>query len=340
MQPARPTTAFAGVPRRHGKPMDMRQLNRTIAWRRNMGERHEQNARRLQPALRVSLCPACDGAASKPFVEIYGFNYHECETCGHLFLQNPPTHDEIAQLYQGATEQSHVYVGEELFQRRVERIARPKASFCAEHITPGGVWFDMGCGTAELLSVVRDLGWEARGCEADRAHVEFARGRGIDVLQGYLSELPSELAASVRVLSAFNLLEHLPQPKASLLRLTAPLGPGAHVVIEVPRHPSLSSFSNLIYPGLACRHIYPPDHLHIFTEQSLERVLAAAGLAARAVWVFGQDYQELVYSSAAHAGLGESAFLHRLLDAGNVIQHAIDAENLSDVLFVIAVKVG
>jgi SAM-dependent methyltransferase len=338
MDRARTTTAFAGVPRRNGKPMDMRQLDRTIAWRQNMGERHELNARRLSPALSVTACPACESDKSAPFVEVYGFAYHECAACGHLFLANPPAHEDIARLYQGATEQSQVYVGEELFRRRVERIARPKASFCAEHIPPGGIWFDMGCGTAELLTVVRELGWEPKGCEADPAHVAFARARGIDVLRGYLSELPGELGAGVRVLSALNLLEHLPDPKASLLRLTAPLAPGAHVVIEVPRHPSLSSFSNLLYPGLACRHIYPPDHLHIFTEASLERVLGAAGLEARAVWVFGQDYQELMYSSAAHAGLGESAFFHALLDGGGAIQRAIDAENLCDVLFVVAVK--
>jgi hypothetical protein len=120
--------------------------------------------------------------------------------------------------------------------------------------------------------------------------------------------------------------------------LTAPLAPGAHVVVEVPRHPSISSFSNLLYPDLACRHIYPPDHMHIFTEASLERVLAASGLSARAVWVFGQDYQELVYSSAAHAGLGESAFLHRVLDISQAVQRAIDQENLCDVLFVVARK--
>jgi hypothetical protein len=146
------------------------------------------------------------------------------------------------------------------------------------------------------------------------------------------------VGASVRVLSALNLLEHLPSPRAALARLTAPLAAGTFVVLEVPRHPSLSSFSNLLYPELACRHIYPPDHMHIFTEASLERVLAASNLDARAVWVFGQDYQELMYSSAAHAGLAESPFFHRVLDAGAAIQSAIDAESLCDVLFVIAIK--
>jgi trans-aconitate methyltransferase len=246
--------------------------------------------------------------------------------------------EQIAALYQGATEQSRVYVGEELFQRRVEQIARPKASFCAEHVPPGGIWFDLGCGTGELLSVVRELGWEPRGCEADAAHVSFARARGLDIIAGYVDELPAELHAGVRVLSALNLLEHLPAPKSWLIRLTAPLAPGAHVVVEVPRHPSLSSFSNLLFPDLACRHIYPPDHMHIFTEASLERLLSAARLDAQAVWVFGQDYQELLYSSAAHAGLPESAFFHRLIDASASVQRALDGENLCDVLFVVARK--
>jgi len=318
--------------------MDMRALNRTISWRRQMAESHERSARRLSPSTPVELCPACEGRDHGPFVEIYGFSYHECNGCGHLFLQNPPAAEDIAQLYQGATEQSRVYVGLELFQRRVAQIARPKASYCAEHIPPGGAWFDVGAGTGELLSVVRELGWEPRGCEADRAHVEFAASQGIPLIQGYVDELPAELGASVRVLSALNLLEHLPDPKRWLARLTAPLAPGAHVVVEVPRHPSISSLSNLLYPDLACRHIYPPDHMHIFTEASLERVLAASGLSARAVWVFGQDYQELIYSSAAHAGLGESAFFHLVLDVSQAVQRAIDQENLCDVLFVVARK--
>lgn len=337
-RPARPATAFANVPRRHGKRMDMRSLSRTIAWRRSMGERHEQSARRLRPAVTVTACPACEGSEHGAFVEIYGFRYHECHTCGHLFLQNPPSAQDIASLYQGETEQARVYVGEELFRRRVEQIARPKASFCAEIIPRGGVWFDMGCGTGELLSVVRELGWQPQGCEADATHVEFARAQGSDVREGYFNELPPDVGANVRVLSALNLLEHLPAPRAALARLTAPLATGTHVVLEVPRHPSLSSFSNLLYPGLACRHIYPPDHMHIFTEASLERVLEASRLKACAVWVFGQDYQELMYSSAAHAGLGESAFFHRVLDAGAAIQSAIDAEELCDVLFVVAIK--
>jgi SAM-dependent methyltransferase len=331
-------TAFADVPRRQGKAMDMRALSRSIEWRRGIARQHEQTARRVKPSTSVAMCPACEHDQHAPFVVVYGFSYHACARCGHLFLQNPPAPEEIAKLYQGGTAQADVYVGDELFKRRVEQISRPKAEFCRLHVPPGGDWFDVGCGTGELLSVVRELGWTPRGCEADPAHVRFARQQGIEVSEGYLDALPAELAGSVRVISALNLLEHIPAPRPWLERLTAPLVAGGHVVLEVPRHPSLSSFSNLLYPELASRHIYPPDHMHIFTEASLEHVLGACRLRARAVWVFGQDFQELLYSSAAHAGLAESPFFHRLLDSAGAIQKAIDGENLSDVLFVIAQK--
>jgi SAM-dependent methyltransferase len=331
-------TAFPDVSRRRGKPLDMRALHRTIEWRRQIAHGHEAMARRCRPARVVATCPACDGDRHAHFVEIYGFEYRECGRCGHLFLHNPPMPEAIASIYQGVTAQAQVYVGEELFRRRVEQIARPKGQFCREHIEPGGQWLDVGCGTGELLSVVRELGWEARGSEADPAHVEFARQQGLEVELGYIDELAPEFADSVRVISALNLLEHLPEPKPWLGRLTARLRPGGYVVVEVPRHPSLSSFSNLLYPKLASRHIYPPDHLHIFTESSLEWLLKACGLRARAVWVFGQDFQELMYSSAANAGLAESALFHRILDASGPIQLAIDGQDLSDVLFVVAQK--
>jgi Methyltransferase domain len=316
----------------------MRSLSRTIEWRREMGRRHEESARRLRPALVVERCPACEGTEHALFVVVFGFSYHECAGCGHLFLHNPPAPDAIATLYAGTTQQTPIYVGEEVFRRRIEQIARPKADFCREHVAPPGIWFDVGCATGELLSAARELGFTPHGCEADSAHVEFARAQGFDVIAGYVDAVPPELVARARVLSLLNLLEHIPSPRSWLERLTAPLESGAHLLIEVPRHPSLSSFSNLLHPDLASRHIYPPDHLHIFTEASLEHVLRACHLEARALWVFGQDYQELLYSSAANAGLRESAFFHRLADASASIQRAIDAENLCDVLLVLAQK--
>jgi hypothetical protein len=336
--PPRPSTAFDDVPRRQGKRIDMRALQRTIAWRREVARHHEQTASQLQPALDIERCPACEGGTHSLFVRVFGFDYHECASCGHLFLQNPPSDGAIAERYDGKPLQPMVYADPEMFRRRVEQIARPKAEFCREHVLPPGDWFDVGCATGELLQAVRELGFTPYGCESDASYVQFARTQGFEVIHGYVDRVPPERVAKARVLSALNLLEHIQSPRQWLAALTAPLEHGAYVLIEVPRHPSFSSFSNLLYPDMASRHIYPPDHLHIFTEASLEHVLRACRLEAQALWVFGQDFQELLYSSAAHAGLGESAFFHRLVDAAAPIQRAIDGENLCDVLLVLARK--
>jgi SAM-dependent methyltransferase len=304
-----------------------------------VGRQHERDAARVQPATELCACPVCGAAEHRRFVVVFGFHYDTCDDCGHLFLQNPPGAAAIEALYQSHDSvQRQVYVGEQQFADRARRIARPKLDFCLESIPPGGVWMDVGCGTGELLSLVGDHGFRALGIEADPAQVAFARQRGIEIVAEYCSSPRVPPGRDVAVVSALNVLEHQLDPRSWLAELCAGLPAGGHLVVEVPRHPSVSSFSCQLHPQLASRHIYPPDHLHVFSERSLERLLDACGLEARAVWVFGQDFQELLYASAASAGIDESPFFHQLLDAVGPAQQALDDQDLSDVLLVVARK--
>ncbi len=113
---------------------------------------------------------------------------------------------------------------------------------------------------------------------------------------------------------------------------------GAYAVIEVPRHPSLSSFAALTFPANACRHLYAPEHLHVFTEQSMAVMLDKAGLLPLSVWTFGQDFQELVSAAALAAGIDEAGYFQRVCDLAPAMQQAIDDADFSDVIFVVAKK--
>jgi hypothetical protein len=95
---------------------------------------------------------------------------------------------------------------------------------------------------------------------------------------------------------------------------------------------------NLAFPNLAYRHIYAPDHLHIFTEKSTGILLEAAGLKPLALWEFGQDFQHFVSNAAVNAGLKESEFLKSVVDVSVAAQQVIDDLGFSDVLFIIARK--
>ncbi|MDT8303903.1 MAG: methyltransferase domain-containing protein, partial [Sedimentisphaerales bacterium] len=183
-----------------------------------------------------------------------------------------------------------------------------------------------------------EKGWQTKGIEADRSEIEFGRNHGLNIIESDIQLLNTEDLQNTKVLSLLNLLEHMRNPVATLVNLVNALPSEAYVVIEVPRHPSLSSFVNLAFPNLAYRHIYPPDHLHVFTEKSIGLLLEAASLEPLALWEFGQDFQHFVSNAAINAGLKESEFLKAVIDVSVAAQQAIDDLNFSDVLFIISRK--
>jgi hypothetical protein len=150
------------------------------------------------------------------------------------------------------------------------------------------------------------------------------------------AENASRYLGTAQIVSVLNVLEHLIRPADLTNAVSAGLQRGAPVVVEVPRHPPLSSFASLLFPQLACRHLVAPEHLRIFTERSMEVLLESAGLRAVRVWIFGQDFQELVSSAALASGIAESGFFQTVCDLTPGLQQAIDDADFSDVLFVVA----
>jgi O-antigen chain-terminating methyltransferase len=77
---------------------------------------------------------------------------------------------------------------------------------------------DVGCGRGEFLSLLREVGVEARGIDADADMVAYATGEGLDVEQAdaiaYLEALED---GSLGGIFAAQLVEHL--PPATLMRL-------------------------------------------------------------------------------------------------------------------------
>ena len=336
---------FAGVTRRVGKEFRPAALGRDTRWRLAMAAKQRATAARLFHARKeLSRCPICGSRRHERFVTVFGFVYAACGDCGHIFCQTPLDPSAAASLYSAEEDerrcaQAAVYVDEELFRARIETIARPKAEFVASVVSERGVWVDVGCGTGELIAAAAELGWRCRGVESDPEEIAFGRRHGLQIEAEFADEANiGRLVAAAQVVSLINLLEHVTHPADLLSAAVKASVPGTYVVLEVPRHPSLSALANQAFPELACRHIYAPDHLHVFTEESAARMLKAAGLEAIALWVFGQDFQDLVGTVLAARLPGADADWRVVTDAAPNIQAAVDAAELSDTLFLIARK--
>jgi SAM-dependent methyltransferase len=144
-----------------------------------------------------------------------------------------------------------------------------------------GRYLDVGCGSGGSLGAQKALGWRVAGIEVDEAAAAKARRFTDEVHVGDV--LGARVApGSFDVVSAFHVLEHVPDPVALLRRMLDWLAPGGLVIVEVPNAGGLgASIFGRAWSGLEL-----PRHLSHFTPESLTRAVAQAG--GRVLWCWHQ----------------------------------------------------
>jgi SAM-dependent methyltransferase len=337
---------FPGIDRLAGKPFDPVALKHDQAWCRTVAERQRLNAERLLPYCdEIRTCPICGNASYAVFTTIYGFPYLECESCRHIYCSRVPNEERLKRLYSGTDSlselQETIYLDEENYPKRVRDIAAPKVSRVTEIVGQRGLWLDIGSGAGEMLQAAKDAGFRVRGIESDRVEADFARRNGFDVLDAFVTESNAkELCADADVISLINVLEHVASPKRLLAAILGAVAPRTRFVMELPRHPSISSLVSLAFPGEAYRHMYPPDHLHVFSEHSLREVFRDLPLRVLSIWNFGQDIRGLLQAVILSSGLAQTRFTDEVQAASSSIQIACDAAGLSDTMLLVCETPG
>lgn len=325
-----------------------RDLNNICEMISNTKDAALKNLEEFNPKDNLS-CPVCESAEYEFYVNVYGYQYCECQHCKSIFLANLPNTEE---LYEWKEEVAiEHYVDKEIFNRRKEIISKPKLDFVL------GVlknyyqddfniesWLDIGCVTGELLSFVKDMGIKAIGIESDFREVEFARNFcGLEIIEGYVdSNNPDEdiinAVNEASVISFFNVLEHIPNPIGFINDIYNYSNDESILVFEVPRHPSLASFSNLVFHDDSYRHIVPPQHLQIFTEEGVLEILKNK-YEIVGKWGFGQGFFDILTGCAINANLKNLELYNQLIDKSNPIQKVIDESGFSDAMIFVCKKV-
>lgn len=138
---------------------------------------------------------------------------------------------------------------------------------------PAAKLLDVGCGSGDFLVPMHHCGWDVLGLEPDPEAVRTAQStHRLPVVQGTLETVELETGGFDAV-SMLHVLEHVPDPSATLRRVWKLLRPGGRLLLITPNAHSLGA------RVFACSWIgwEPPRHLHIFTSPSLQRLLMATG---------------------------------------------------------------
>lgn len=133
---------------------------------------------------------------------------------------------------------------------------------------PQGRLLDVGCGSGQWLGSMRELGWQVEGLDFDESSLRVARQRGLDVRCGALEEqcFPDAIFDAVTL---HHVIEHVHYPVRTLTECARILKPGGTLVVCTPNSASLGhKLFKRDWRGLE-----PPRHLHLFSMQSMRRIL-------------------------------------------------------------------
>lgn len=193
----------------------------------------------------------------------------ECTSCGLRYVNPRLKAGLILEEYARGSDEAFVSqaAGRELtFERCLNVI---------ERLTGGrrGKVLDVGTAGGSFLHVAARRGWQVEGCEPNRWLCDWAERRyGLSVRSGTLFE-QAYAAEQFDVISLWDVLEHVPDPKAVIRECHALLKPNGLLVVN---YPDIGSWIARVMKR--SWFFLLSVHLYYFTRASLGRLLADAGL--------------------------------------------------------------
>jgi SAM-dependent methyltransferase len=272
--------------------------------------------------------PARHDAARDPEAECAAtprlFSVVRCRSCGLAYTSPRPSPSETAAFYPDdywGRETADGLTGddarqappplrhwvEDAYRRRQQREV---VRWLARLRPARGRLLDVGCGRGDLLTALRADGWRAQGVEPSAAAAETARRRfGLDVVTGTLedADLRDDAGAGplFDAVVFAGVVEHVPDPLATLRRARALLAPGGLLaVLFLPRFDSLQA--RLFGPRWLALDL--PRHLYHFDDDSWRRLLAETGLRLEAMEPYSSRHSATMWVASAFPALHKHRF--------------------------------
>jgi SAM-dependent methyltransferase len=229
----------------------------------------------------------CGNDQLEPFSE----DYARCGVCQTLVLTRPPAQsdphvtDDQSDFY--GKDYWFKYQNELGYGNIVERSRSDLHDRCLHWLNatlkyklPPGKSLELGCAHGGFVATLGWTGFEATGLELSPAIVQFAiETFHIPMLTGPLEDQKLR-KKSLDVIAHFDVLEHLPDPVATMSRAVSLLKDDGIMVVQTPCYPEGATFDELAaknHPFL--QQLKPEEHLYLFSKSSIVEFFKRIGAA-------------------------------------------------------------
>ncbi|PZO82020.1 MAG: hypothetical protein DI629_02540 [Mesorhizobium amorphae] len=221
-------------------------------------------------------CPVCGAAGHRTLATVdrrlKRLHTVACSACGLAYTDPMPTEAELDAYYRGVYRLDYQMAGSAPSERhRRKRLAegRKRQAALGGLLREGSRTLDMGAGSGEFVELMLDAGYDAHGFEPGALYSDAARGRIGERIRSATWQT-ADYGPEFDLVSAFHVLEHLPDPVGALRRMRSWLRPGGLVYVEVP-----NTAKQLALKGIGALHF---AHVIGFNRANLCLAAAQAGL--------------------------------------------------------------
>jgi len=207
-------------------------------------------------------------------VDRYGFRYKPgiCKNCGNvqqIEYYKPEILNKFYTDYYSSIYRSEMKL-EQTYERQ-QRKGKEILKYCEDVVPSEGKVLDIGCSAGGVLSIFKDAGYQAVGCDYDEAYLDFGRAKGLDLCSGGVDQIPA--CSSYDLIILRHVLEHITNPADYLKQIKNLLSPQGKIYIEVP------SIENVCDGGYNynLNTYFQNAHFIHFTQKTMKNLMSLTG---------------------------------------------------------------
>lgn len=227
-------------------------------------------------AFGAPACPICGNAHASARGMVRDYRIFSCPACHALFVSPFPTDEQLSAFYSGVYFSGGQKGGGYMDYDADKRATLPTLNIFLDRLetfVPKGKLLDVGAATGFFLEQAQSRGWEVSGNEFSSDAAEKAKQRGIPMTVGELHPEHYPLA-SFDAVTMLDVIEHVRDPRRTIRDVVSLTRPGGCILLNTPDVGSL--YARIL--GLRWHAVTPPEHLVLFSEKTLRRLLEDTGL--------------------------------------------------------------
>jgi len=219
-------------------------------------------------------------------IKPYSVGVAVCPSCSHEFIQPQPQPLFLKAYYSKYVSNSRFGFYKERSKQYIPKQFKahyqPWLNLIEQMLGRKGRLLDIGAGLGMFLRFAHEKGFEVYGIEQNSKAVEIMQKYGIPAVNSPFEDI--EIQEHFDVVTMWDLLEHLADPRFSLEKVSKFISQDSLLVLEIPARDSLlHNLAKFLYSassGLIRKPLYLVcglHHLHYFSKKGITNLLHETG---------------------------------------------------------------